>query len=601
MARVKVSDDVISFLAKRGIDEVFLVSGGGIMHLLDSVGRQEGMRYICNYHEQACSIAAQGWAKVRRKPGVCLITVGPGGVNALSGVVGAWMESTPLIVLSGQVRRDLIADYSVIRQKGPQEADVAGMARHVCKAATTVMDPLQIRAVMEEAWHLATTGRPGPVWVDLPLDVQGALVEEDDFIAPAPRPPSPGLHGADLEAAAKEVAQALAQSRRPLLLAGNGIAWSGAEALFLEMLDRTGLPVAFPPSGKELLWETHPSHAGTFGTAGQRRGNLAVQTADVVVAIGVGLSINKTGFNPAGFASRAKKFSVDVDAGQLTHLAFQADVRIQADAKAFLEALLRQLRPLTPDPRWTEARAEWRSRFPYVPPEGHPDRSRLSAYRLWDALSDLLPERWGITTGNGLDVVSCYQALRVKRGQRVILSGNWGAMGWDLPVALGTCLGLGRQPVALVTGDGSLQWNVQELMTLAQHRLPVAVFVLNNGGYASIRATQNAFFEGRMVGAGPESGVMNPDFERLASAYGIPYARMDDPQRMEEDLKHILTRTEREGGPMLVEVMTDPGETISPKASAFRRPDGTFESRPLEDMAPYLDRDDLAAQLSRFD
>jgi acetolactate synthase-1/2/3 large subunit len=601
MSAVKVSDLVARFLAEKGAEDIFLVSGGGIMHLLDSIGRQKGLRYICNYHEQACAIAAQGWAKVRRKPGVCVVTVGPGGINALSGVVGAWMESTPMLVLSGQVRRDLIADYTQIRQKGPQEADVVGMAAHVCKSAITVKDPLQIRAVLEQAWHLATSGRPGPVWVDLPLDVQGAMVEEND-LAPTPAAETlPGLQGQALERAAAEVAQALASSRRPLLLIGNGVAWAGATPTLHALLDRTGLPVALPPSAKEALWESHPSHAGTFGTAGQRRGNLALQSADLVLAIGVGLSINKTGFNPTGFAARAKKISVDIDAGQLTHLAFQADVALQADAKAFLEALLRHLQPLKMDPRWKQALEEWRQRFTYVPPEGHPDASRISAYALWDALSDRLPADWGVTTGNGLDVVSCYQCFRVKEGQRVIISGNWGAMGWDLPVALGISLGLGQKPVALVTGDGSLQWNVQEWMTLAHHHLPVLVFVLNNGGYASIRSTQRAFFESHFVGSGPESGVVNPDFKLLAAAYGVGYSRLEHPATLLQDLDQVLAAFSAQPGPHLVEVITDPGEAISPKASAFRREDGTFESRPLEDMAPFLPREEIATLLARFD
>jgi acetolactate synthase-1/2/3 large subunit len=580
------------------VEDIFLVSGGGIMHLLDSVGRQPGLRYWCNYHEQACAIAAEAYAKYRRAPGALLVTVGPGGLNALSGVVGAWMDSVPTLVLSGQVRRDLIADFSRVRQKGPQEGDVVGLARHITKSAVTVLDPLDIRRELERAWHLATTGRPGPVWVDLPLDVQNALVEEDQ-LAPFPVPPRDAGALDALRAGAGQVAQELRRSRRPLFVAGNGLHWARAEQRFLALLERFPVPTVMPCTAKDILWEDHPCNQGVIGTAGQRRANVALQSADLLVSLGSGLCLAKTGFNVAGFAARARKVFIDIDPGQLQHQVIRPDLAVQADLGEFLDALGESLgsTPLAPDPRWADACADWRARYPPVEPEHRAPGPAVNTYVFMEALSERLGPDDVVIAGNGMDVVSYYEAFRVRPGQRGIYSGNWGAMGWDLPQAVGAAVAAAGRRVVLVTGDGSLQLNVQELLTLGQHRLPVCVFLFNNQGYASIRATQKAFFEGRFVGADRGSGVANPDFASLAAAYRLGYARIDGPARLGEDLDRILAGPL----PVLCEVRVAPDQAVSPKASAYKKEDGTLESRPLEDMAPFLPREEIQANLHRFD
>jgi acetolactate synthase-1/2/3 large subunit len=598
MTLVKVSDYVARFLVQRGIEDIFLVSGGGIMHLLDSVGRQSGLRYWCNYHEQACAIAAEAYAKYRRRPGAALVTVGPGGVNALSGVVGAWMDSVPTLILSGQVRRDLIADPAMIRQKGPQEGDVVGLARHITKSAATVMDPRDLRWELERAWHLATTGRPGPVWVELPLDIQGTMVEEDS-LRPYQAPPPDPAGAAALLAGAEAAARELRRSRRPLVVAGNGLHWARAEERFLALLRRHPMPTVMPCTAKDLLWEDHPCNQGIFGVAGQRRANNALQSADLLLSLGSGLCLSKTGFNVAGFAARARKVFVDIDPGQLRHQIITPDLAVEADLGEFLEALEEALgtRPLEPDPRWAEACAEWRARHPPVEPEHRVPAAEVNTYVFMDELAERLGPEDVVIAGNGMDVVSYYQAFRVKPGQRGIFSGNWGAMGWDLPQAVGAAVAAGGRRVVLVTGDGSIQLNIQELLTIGHHRLPVCVFLFNNGGYASIRATQKAFFDGRFVGADLGSGVANPDFRLLAGAYGLDYARIDGPDQLGPGLDRILAGPL----PVLCEVRVAPAQGVSPKASAFKREDGTLESRPLEDMAPFLPREEIQANLHRFD
>ena len=598
MSLVKVSDYVTRFLVAHGIKDIFLVSGGGIMHLLDSVGRQEGLRYWCNYHEQACAIAAEAYAKVRRSPGAILITVGPGGVNALSGVVAAWMDSVPTLVLSGQVRRDLITDSGLIRQKGPQEGDVVGLAKHVTKHAVTVLDPLEIRRELERAWHLATTGRPGPVWIDLPLDVQGAMVE-DEQLAGFEVPPGPAGEAERLLDEARRVVAELRQARRPLIVAGNGLHWAHAEQRFLTLLDRFPVPVVMPCTAKDILWEDHPCHQGIFGTAGQRRANIALQSADLLLSLGSGLSLSKTGYNVAGFAAKARKVFIDIDPGQLHHQIIRPEVGIQADLGPFLEALDLALDEVMPDldAAWLEACADWRNRYPPVEAEHRVPGSAVNTYVFVDELSERLGPDEVVVSGNGMDVVSYYQAFRVKQGQRGIFSGNWGAMGWDLPEAVGAAVATPGRRVVLIAGDGSFQLNVQELLTIGHHRLPICIFLFNNEGYSSIRSTQNAFFEGHFVGAERNSGVANPDFHHLAQAYGLAYARIDTPEELGLRLDQVLAGPL----PVLCEVRVDPNQAISPKASAFKREDGTLESRPLEDMAPFLPRDEVWANMHRFD
>jgi acetolactate synthase-1/2/3 large subunit len=595
---IKLSDYVARFLAEKGVRDVFLVAGGGVMHLLDSIGREERIRYFCTRHEQACAIAAEGYARATNRPGVCLVTTGPGGVNAVSGIVGAWVDSIPLVVLSGQVRRDLVADYGKLRQKGPQEGNVLGMAAPVTKSAVSVIDPNMIRYELERAFHLATSGRPGPTWVEIPIDVQGTMIDEDDLASFEP-PPEDALRRIEaVRRGVEATVQALASSDRPLFVCGNGIHLAGAEAALAQLLAVAGVPVVLPDSAKDLVAEDEPLYMGVFGTAGQRRANFAVQNSDCLVVLAAGLCVKKTGFNFKGFAPRAAKVIVDIDEHQLADQVIAADIAVQADIAEFLPALVQELQraPLSPRPRWLEACAYWRQRYPLMVPEFYEDPEYVNGYVFMDVLSDQLQSSDVVVCGNGLDAVGYMQVFRVKEGQRGITSGNWGAMGWDLPFAIGACVGSGRRTIC-VTGDGSIQLNLQELATISYYRLPVKIFVHNNQGYASIRATQRNLLEGRLVASDPASGVDNPDFCRLAEAFGLPYDRIGDRSELGPGIARVLAL----GGPVLCEVVVSPDQEIVPKASAFRREDGTLESRPLEDMAPFLPRDEVWHNMHLFD
>jgi acetolactate synthase-1/2/3 large subunit len=591
-----LSDYVIGFLVEKEINDIFLVSGGGIMYLLDSVGRNPKIRYYCNYHEQACAIAAEGYARVRNGVGACLVTTGPGAANAISALPAAWVDSIPLLVISGQVKRELIADYERLRQIGPQEANTVGMAKAVTKYAKSVRDPESIRYELEFAHAQATSDRPGPVLLEIPVDIQGAQIDPAKLTGYTP-PAKPRLH----ETLSADVAGVLAEirkSKRPILICGNGIHRAKAQDLLRALLDQVRIPISVPLTAKDIIEEAHPMNMGVFGTAGQRRANFAVQNSDCLIAIGAGLNCQKVGFNISGFAPNARKIIVDIDQAQLQYQLVRPDCAVQADAADFLRELQGQLKaaPYQASSRWLDACARWKERYPLIVDDYLADKDHVNSYVFYDKLSDILGPDDAFVTGNALDTTSYFQAYRLKKGQRTINSG-WGAMGWCLPLAIGACIGRGGKQTLCITGDGSFQFNVQELLTIAHYKLPVKIFIFNNDGYSNIRGTQENFFERRYVGVDPASGVGNPDYRELAAAYRFGYSAIATNADLEQGIRAALAMP----GPVLCEVNISPEQRIFPKASAFRRSDGTFESRPLEDMAPFLPREEVWENMHQFD
>lgn len=594
---IRVADVIMRFLAERGIRDVFCVSGGGIMYLVDALGLETRLRYRINNHEQASAIAAEAYARVTGGLGVCLVTTGPGSTNALSALAGAYVDSVPVLCISGQVRREVMADYARQRQNGPQEIDILPMVRPVTKYAVTLYDPERVLVELERACDIALSGRPGPVWINVPLDVQNALVDEaalphaNDLNRPKARPSL-----AQLEA----VADALARAERPIVIAGGGVRFAGAAAAFRRFVGETGIPVLLTIGAMDLLPEDDPAYLGKFGPVGQRRANFALQNADALLSVGASMSISSIGFNTAQFAMRARtRIMVNVDPGELEKSNYRPDLAIEADADAFLDGLLPLVRArgIRPSQRWLDACAAWKARYPLVGNEHRIDPDYVSSYVFVDELSDAVASNDVVVTGNSLDAASVYQAFRVRAGQRVFTNVNFGAMGWDLPAAIGAACASPQARTVLVTGDGSIQFNVQELMTLAVNALDVKIFVLNNGGYESIRATQHNHFEGRLVGSDFRSGIGNPDFALLARAYGIEYARID----RDADVRGVLAQVFATPGPVLIELRVSPVQSRIPKVSSFRRPDGTLESKPLHDMHPWLPAAEVAENMSLFD
>jgi acetolactate synthase I/II/III large subunit len=595
---IKVSDYVANFLLEKGVNDVFLVSGGGMMYLLDSVGRSD-LHYYCNYHEQASAVATEGYTRIRGF-GACMATTGPGAVNLLSGILGAWHDSLPMLALVGQVRRPLIADYTKMRQLGPQEGNSVAMAQPVTKYAKIVMDPQSIRYELERAYHEAVSNRPGPSWLEIPLDVQDSSIDERELQGFVP-PETESIQTRRLRLK-KQVAQVITMiqaARRPIILAGNGVHLARSEDLLIEAINRLQIPSTVTHSSKDVVYEAHPCFQGVVSPNGQRRANFAVQNSDLLISLASGISATKVGFNYKSFAPRAKKIIVDVDEGQVFRQVVVPDLGIVADIRLFLEELLVQLNDvkISPNSRWLGACETWKRRYPILLDDYFEDTTYVNSYVFMDRLSDLLTSDDVIVAGAGLDTVSHYQAFKAKPHQRSMTSGNWGAMGWDLPLAVGACIGAGRPRTICITGDGSVQLNIQELETVRFNNLPVKVFIFNNSGFGSIRATQRNLFDGRLTGSDARSGVGAPSFERISSAYDLAYSCINSNDDLVDGLRSCLSGTQ----PSLCEIHIAPDQAITPKASAFRRPDGTLESRPLEDMAPFLPREEVYENMHLFD
>ncbi len=589
---MRVADYLMARLADAGAEHVFLLPGGGAMHLNDALVCEKRLVPVPCHHEQACGIAAEAWGRVRGSFGTCLVTTGPGATNVITPVAGAWIESLPLLVISGQVKRADSLNGRPLRQGGVQEVDIVPMVKSVTKYAVTVDDPQQIRFHLEKALHLMREGRPGPVWLDIPLDVQAAPIDPATLPAftPEPRPASRDL----LADAVDRTLELLRGAERPLLLAGHGVRIAGAAEAFKTLAEKLDIPVVTTWNALDLLPYEHPLNVGRPGVVALRAPNFAVQNCDLLISLGSRLDNIITAYNPQGFARAAKKVVVDVDRNELDRLDMATDVKLAADAAAFIDVLLgRATNCVRPD--WKARCADWKRRYALNDGVPFPERGAIDHYHAVSALSNALPADTIVSTGSsGLAIEVFYTIFRNKLGQRVFLTSGLGSMGYGLPAAIGACLAGGGRPSVAIESDGSLQLNLQELATLAAQRLPITLIVLNNGGYASIRNTQRNYFAGRHVGTGPEAGLLLPDLARLASVYDLPYCRIDSAEHLNDGLAKALVAP----GPQLIDLVLRPDETLAPKCAALPQADGNMLSMPLEDMSPLLTLEQLQAEMS---
>ncbi len=596
---MRLADYVFQTLADRGVRHLFLVTGGGAMHLNDAIGREPRLQYVCNHHEQAGAMAAEGYARTTGRIGVICVTAGPGGINALNGVFGAWTDSVPMLVLSGQVKRDtLLATHGLagsLRQLGDQEVDIAGMVRGITKYAVTVTDPAEIRHHLERALHLCFAGRPGPCWLDIPVDVQAAQIEPATLRAYDPAEDAPNWDEAALPAICDGIVARLAEAKRPVILGGTGVRLAGATAVFRRLAAKLGLPFTTAWT-HDLIESDDPCFCGRPGSIGDRAGNFTVQNSDLLLVVGSRLNIRQVSYNWGFFARAAFKVVVDVDGAELTKPMVKPDLAVHADAGAFLEELERAVGRAGFDSRrhadwlaWCRARRE---RYPVYQPGKHTSAAgAINPYHFAHVLFEELDDDDVIVCGDATACIVFFQSARIRIRTRIFSNSGCASMGWDLPAAIGTAVARGGGRVICLAGDGSVQMNLQELQTLAHHRWPVKLFILNNGGYLSIRQTQTSFF-GLAVGAGPESGVSAPDFVKVADAYGLPSSRMEDPE-FRTQLRRVLASD----GPEVCEVMLDRVQGFEPKLTSRRLPDGRMVSSPLEDMSPFLDRAEFAENL----
>ena len=668
--KIKVSNYIAQKLVEAGISQVFTVTGGGAMHLNDALGHQPGLHSLYQHHEQACAMAAEAYARIHNKIGVLCVTTGPGGTNAITGVVGGWLDSIPMLVLSGQVRYDTTARWSGvgIRAMGDQEFDIVKAVACMTKYSEMVVDPLRIRYCLEKALYLAYSGRPGPCWLDIPLDVQGAYVDTEHLagfdaadyetggsgwavhavgvdhtsgtpvVAGCPKdslkaavlagsrgerpliveePP----HAIDEDYAgkgecrqklphpvsedtARRIIEKIGQAQRPVFNAGNGIRIAGAHEAFMKVAERLGIPVVTGCNSQDCIWDIHPLYVGRAGNMGDRPGNFAIQNSDLVFSVGSRLSIRQVGYNYETWAREAYVIFSDVDQEELKKPSVHADMRVHADARNLLETMLRVLEKEYTEKKtifgggeglsgmtWNETCRMWKERYPVIRPEHCcPDHEKAAnVYAFIKELSSRLKEGQITVVGNGSACVAGGHSYIIKKGQRFISNSAIAAMGYDLPAAIGAWAAA-KEEIILLTGDGSIQMNLQELQTIVHHKIPVKIFLINNGGYHSIRQTQRNFFGEPLVGIGIDSHDLSfPDMEKLAAAYGLPY----EAARHNEELAAAIERTLALTGPAICEAFVTTDQNFEPKSSAKRLPDGTMISPPLEDLSPFLPEEEM--------
>jgi acetolactate synthase-1/2/3 large subunit len=590
---MKLSDYVTEKIVAQGVSHVFLVPGGGAMHLDDSAGHTPGLSYVCNLHEQAAAIAAEAYAKASENLGFALVTTGPGGTNAVTGVAGAWLDSTPCIFVSGQVKREDLVGESGVRQFGFQEIDIVSIVKSITKYAITVIEPDTIRYHLEKALYLATHGRPGPVWIDIPLDVQAAEINPD--LIPGYRSETDNLSIAnevvDIATQVSLAIDLLNQAERPIIWGGNGIRLAHAKPEFRELCHELGIPLLLTWLGIDLLPDDDPLLVGRPGSVAPRGANFALQNSDWLLTLGARLDMGSTGYSHENLARSAKKIMVDIDPAEIHKMRTPVDLPIAVDAKVFLTEMLRQKGRIQKRDRsaWLARCRDWKEQYPVVQPEYYEQTDYVSTYVFTDALSKVLHEDALVVTGSsGAGIEIFLLTFRAKAGQRVLHTASLGAMGFGLPASIGACLAFDAKPTVLVDADGGFQLNSQELETVARLHLPIKIFILNNQGYASIRTSQNKYFN-RLTGADATSGLTLPDARRLAAAYGIPAASIRSQEHLQDRIIEILHLP----GPFLCDVIVPPDEPRVPSLSSVQGADGRMVSRPMEDLYPFLERSEF--------
>ncbi|WP_256217486.1 thiamine pyrophosphate-binding protein [Pseudomonas sp. NBRC 111119] len=590
---MRVADYIMERLARLGVGQVYFLPGGGAMHLNDALGRHPELEPVLCLHEQAAAIAAEAAAKLTGGPAACMTTCGPGATNTVTAVLGAWLDSTPVFFVSGQVKSaDLKADTG-LRMLGVQEADIVSIVAPITKAAVTLTDPEAIGEVFDRLEQAALSGRRGPVWLDVPLDVQAARIDPATLRrATLPEVAAP----ADLGAAVEQTVSLLRQAKRPGIIAGSGIRMAGAVAAFNQLIEAAQVPVMPTWLAMDIIEDEHPLYAGRPGSIAPRWANFALQNCDVLIVLGSRLDMALTAYNHGHFAPYAKKVVVDIDPAEIAKLQMPVEVPVVCDVKPFIEALAAHVcqAPLPSYAPWLERIAEWRQQYPLLQREHADDSLGVSMYYFTDQLSSLLSEGDVIAPGSsGFASELFLLNLRLKKGQRCFHNRGTGSMGFGIPSAIGACLAAGRKPTICVEGDGGLQLNIQELATLAAQNLPVKCFVINNQGYASIRTSQTAHFQ-LLVGADVSSGLRLPELAPLASAYGVGYARIESHKDLQANLQAVLDRE----GPVICEVMVQVEEPRIPRVMTRMDENGKPVTGALEDLYPFLSREELMLQMA---
>lgn len=590
----RVADYILETIARNGVEHVFFLPGGGAMHLNNALLKNRSLRAVSMLHEQGASIAAEGYARTTGLFGACMVTSGPGATNAITGLCGAWFESTPVIVISGQVKRADLKGDSKVRQLGTQELDIVTVVRSVTKYAVCLTDPTQVRYEVEKALFLMRSGRPGPVWLDIPLDVQATLIDPESQVGYT-TPSSSAEQEFNCDAAALKVAGMLMSAKRPVLLLGNGVHCAGAADEARYLVEQMKVPTQTTWIGADLLEYTHPLYFGRPGTVASRGANFTIQNADLVIAIGCRMDYSITGYDRKQFARGAEVVVVDVDASEIDKLGELPKLGVVADAGAFIARLSSTLKSLPPPDfgEWIARCEDWKQRYPVVLPEYYEQLGYSNTYVFTQTLcQELATNDLLIPGSSGASIDTFWLSVQLKKGQRIAATGGLGAMGYGLPAAIGGCIGSRGRRTISVDGDGGFMLNVQELEVVRRLNLPIKFFILNNNGYASIRASQNGYFK-EVIGCDKDSGLTLPDISKVAHAFGIKYFQIDDQAEMRSSIREALDFD----GPSICEVMVQPDQAIGPRVSSRLGKGGVMISTPLEDLYPFLDREELRSNM----
>ncbi len=594
---IKLSDYICKYLADYGVRHIFMLTGGGAMHLNDSIRKEKRLHYICNHHEQASAMAAEGYARITGKIGVINVTSGPGGINALNGVFGAWTDAIPMLVISGQIKKETcMATYNIpgLRQLGDQEGDIIGMVRGITKYAILVDNPLSIRYHLEKAIHLAQQGPPGPCWLDIPMDIQASMIDENELQGYNPKEDAPAWDLEKLPEICRDIIEKITTAKRPVIMAGTGIRLAHALDIFDRVINRLGIPVTTAWT-HDIIASDDPLFCGRPGTIGTRAGNFTVQNADLLLIPGARLNVRQVSYNWQSFAREAFKIQVDADLAEFKRPMVKIDMPVHCDARLFLEELYRQIDQSDYDKHkhqgWQAWCRERVSKYPVVLERHRAFNGRINPYHFIETLFSRLADDDVVVCANATACIVPYQAAFLKKGQRLFSNSGSASMGYDLPAAIGAAIAREGKRVICLAGDGSMQLNIQELQTIAHHQLPIKIFVLNNGGYLSIRLTQRNFF-GNFIGESPHSGTSFPDVVKIAGAYGLPGYRIESA-----DFVNTIDEILAQEGPILCDVILDPEQAFEPKTTSKQLPDGRMVSAPLEDMYPFLERQELLENL----
>lgn len=588
---IKVSEYLSNFFVNNGITDCFMVTGGGAMHLDDAIGHQKGMHCVFNHHEQACAIAAEAYARSTGRIALVCVTSGPGGTNAITGVVGGWLDSIPMFVVSGQVKRETTiwsCPEIGLRQLGDQEFNIVDSVRNMTKYSIMITNPNEIAYHLEKALFLALIGRPGPVWLDIPLDVQGARIETDDLVHFNAEKEFSNTKKSLIDT--KTILDRISKAKAPLLLVGTGVRVGDAKDEVLKLIDKLKIPVVTAWNANDIVAFDNPYFSGMPGTVGTRPGNFAVQNCDLLLSLGCRLNIRMIGYNHFDFAKNAYKIVVDIDEKELRKPTIKPDMPICSDVKDFIKAILKEkYTPNVEHERWVNWCKEKLVRYPSVLAKYHdPLNKKLNHYVFTEMLFDRLKEDDRIVCGNGAACVVTFQACKIKQGQQLFTNSGCAAMGYGLPASLGVAVSNNSKRTICIDGDGSIMMNIQELATIKQNNLNIKLFIINNNGYLSIRQTQRNLFKPPFIGIDKDSGVGFPSFEKLSEAFGLSYFKIANEKDCNDKITEILSSK----GPTMCEVVVDSSQNFEPKSSSKVLPDGKIISPSLDDMAPFLPRDE---------